>query len=125
MNIQPRTQAAYWEPYVTEWRHSGLSQIQYCTQNDLSLHRFRYWRQRLEKMASGINQNAIIPIFQTTSPPLLHDDLMVTVDRLEFGSSSVGSPPWTITITGSIPFAVLQQIGQACAQARGVHHVQA
>ena len=124
MNTPPNSSAAYWEPYVAEWQHSGLSQIQYCTQKNLSLHKFRYWRDRLEQMAARTNAKAIIPIFQTTTPQVHRDDLIVKIDRLVFGPN-IGNTLFTVTIEGSIPLVVLQQIGQACASVRNIPHVQA
>jgi len=38
----------YWEAQVSAWKDSGLSQAQYCRQNDLPLSRFYGWKAKLE-----------------------------------------------------------------------------
>ncbi len=36
----------FWATHLSEWKSSGLSQSEYCRQNDLKLHCFLYWRKR-------------------------------------------------------------------------------
>ena len=36
----------FWEEHLSQWEASGLSQSEYCRQNDLKLHCFLYWRKR-------------------------------------------------------------------------------
>jgi len=38
----------YWETHVSVWKCSGLSQAEYCRQNDLPLTRFYGWKAKLE-----------------------------------------------------------------------------
>ena len=38
-----------WTSHVEAWKESGLSQIDYCRQHDLSRHRFTYWKCKLDK----------------------------------------------------------------------------
>lgn len=41
-----------WTRHIKLWEESGLTQIEYCRQNNLSKHRFTYWkckRQRKDK----------------------------------------------------------------------------
>jgi len=38
----------YWEAHVSAWKDSGLSQAQYCRQNDLPLSRFYTWKAKFE-----------------------------------------------------------------------------
>ncbi len=38
----------YWETQVTAWKSSGMSQAEYCRQNDLPLSRFYSWKAKLE-----------------------------------------------------------------------------
>lgn len=39
----------YWNTHIEGWKKSGLSQEQYCKQQDLSYAAFGYWRSRLLK----------------------------------------------------------------------------
>ena len=34
----------FWEEHLGNWESSGLTQSEYCRQNDLKLHCFIYWR---------------------------------------------------------------------------------
>ena len=45
----PAELAAYWKEQVDVWRDSGVSQVKYCQANDLSYHRFCYWRRKFEE----------------------------------------------------------------------------
>ena len=39
----------YWSHHLDSWRTSGLSQVQYCQENQLNKHTFTYWKAKLEK----------------------------------------------------------------------------
>jgi len=39
-----RDKAEYWKGHIERWRESGQSQIDYCLENNLSRHRFTYWK---------------------------------------------------------------------------------
>ncbi len=39
-----RDKAEYWKGHIERWRESGKSQIDYCIKNNLSRHRFTYWK---------------------------------------------------------------------------------
>ena len=36
----------FWLSHMESWTPSGLSQAEYCRQNDLNIARFRYWKRR-------------------------------------------------------------------------------
>lgn len=36
--------AEYWKGHIERWKESGQSQIDYCRENNLSRHRFTYWK---------------------------------------------------------------------------------
>jgi len=42
----------YWKQRLDAWQASGLTQIEYCRQNDLSRFRFQYWKKRFQESAS-------------------------------------------------------------------------
>jgi hypothetical protein len=49
-NVQPAESPSeqYWQSHFARWRESGLTQSEYCHQEQLSRHRFKYWRNKLE-----------------------------------------------------------------------------
>ena len=47
-NLEPN-----WPEHFERWRQSGLTQIEYCRQEELSRHRFKYWRRKLDPEAFG------------------------------------------------------------------------
>jgi len=119
---QPSTQAAHWASLVAEWQESGLTQALFCVQKNLVRHQFKYWRQRLGRSASKAKLPVAIPIFHTSLIPPRHDNLFVEIDRMEFKLMD-GERTATVIIQGTIPFAVLQNIGQACAMTGKSAHV--
>lgn len=44
-----RAKQETWSSHVEGWKRSGLSQVDYCRQHDLSRHRFTYWKCKLDK----------------------------------------------------------------------------
>lgn len=50
---EPQTLATYWKQQVEAWKLSGLSQNKFCKANELSYHRFVYWRGKFEGVARG------------------------------------------------------------------------
>ena len=44
-----REKKEFWASHIESWKESGLKQIDYCRQNDLSRHRFTYWKCKLDK----------------------------------------------------------------------------
>ena len=45
--------ADYWRQQVDIWKNSSQSQAKFCQANELSYHRFVYWRQKFERGPSG------------------------------------------------------------------------
>lgn len=41
--------AKYWKSHIDQWSESGLTQTEYCKQNDLSRDRFTYWKTKFKK----------------------------------------------------------------------------
>ena len=48
-----------WTSHIEAWRGSGLRQVDYCRQHDLSRHRFTYWKNKLARRNSPVK---FIPI---------------------------------------------------------------
>jgi hypothetical protein len=41
--------AGYWQGQINSWRTSGKSQASFCNLQDLSYHRFTYWRRKFDE----------------------------------------------------------------------------
>lgn len=72
MDKQPRSEKnrkkkEYWTSHIKEWKKSGLSQIDYCKQNNLSRHRFTYWKCKGDKKSKSMT---FIPVLHKPSPTL-------------------------------------------------------
>ena len=52
-----------WSSHVESWKISGLSQIEYCREHNLSKHRFTYWKCKLDRESSSVK---FIPISGTS-----------------------------------------------------------
>jgi hypothetical protein len=59
-----REKAEFWTDHIKKWEESGLSQIDYCRENNVSRHRFTYWKIKNNKK---INPIRFVPII--TKPP--------------------------------------------------------
>jgi hypothetical protein len=49
--LSPQEKAQFWKNHIKACKDSGLSQTEYCHQNNLKPHRFWYWRKRFKKIA--------------------------------------------------------------------------
>ena len=38
-----------WQRRICEWKESGLTQVEYCNQNELKTSAFLYWRKKFSK----------------------------------------------------------------------------
>lgn len=39
----------FWQYHINQWSDSGLTQTEYCRQNDLSRDRFAYWKTKFNR----------------------------------------------------------------------------
>ncbi len=73
----------FWKQHIEDWQTSDLSQVEYCRQHHLSVHRFTYWKQ---KFKSGPDQSFIelklppVPYPKVTPP---RSSLRVSVNRFQ------------------------------------------
>lgn len=44
----------FYQQHFNTWKRSGLSQAEYCRQNDLNRHRFGYWKRKLSKTENQV-----------------------------------------------------------------------
>ncbi len=49
-----REKQRVWASRINAWKSSGLSQVEYCRQKELSKCRFTYWKCKLEKKADPV-----------------------------------------------------------------------
>lgn len=59
----------YWQEHLECWRQSGLSQAEYCRQNDLKPRRWNYWKKNLT-MAFSETAVSFIPVPLSTNLPV-------------------------------------------------------
>jgi len=84
----------YWSHHLDSWQKSGLSQVQYCQQNQLNKHTFTYWKGKMEK------KHILPPLLPVTVKPdtkqdfpFLHSGIVLAFNdhlsiRLENGFNS-------------------------------------
>jgi hypothetical protein len=52
--LEREEKRVYWEQMLYKWEASGLSQSEFCRQNDLNRRRFNYWKRRFRKSSQSI-----------------------------------------------------------------------
>ena len=67
-----REKADFWADHIKRWQESGLSQIDYCLENNLSRHRFTYWKCKNNKKDNPIKFIPVIPRLTRSSS---HDNI--------------------------------------------------
>jgi len=67
-----REKEAHWIKHIESWKGSGLSQIDYCRENNLSRHRFTYWKLKNNKKANPVK---FIPLISKPTVPSLHSSM--------------------------------------------------
>lgn len=72
----------YWESHIEKWRASGVSQVEYCRLNNVSIKSFRYWKRRVGRLgcAPALVELPLVksaPVYLPVSSP----QLCVVVDR--------------------------------------------
>ena len=59
-----RKKEEYWRSHIQAWKKSGLKQIDYCRKNNLSRHRFTYWKCKCNKKSESMT---FIPVLSKSS----------------------------------------------------------
>lgn len=88
-----REKAEYWKGHIERWKESGRRQIEYCLENNLSRHRFTYWKCKGDKNNDKeVSRTRFIPV--VTRPAIIRslqrntEPLKVQIDeryRIEVG----------------------------------------
>lgn len=84
----------YWSRHIENWNRSGLSQVQYCLENQLNKHTFAYWKSKLNKQS----------LFRPLLPVSVRTDI----------ASSKSSFPSGISISFEERFRVCLEVGFNC-----------
>lgn len=45
--LNSKEKRKFWEDHIQAWHQSGLSQVEYCRENNLKNHQWWYWRKRI------------------------------------------------------------------------------
>ena len=57
MDLKPEDRVEYWELVLSEFKESGLTRSEYCSQNDIKISTFDYWKRRIADMNACNNEN--------------------------------------------------------------------
>lgn len=86
MNAMQRANLAQWACDVQNWKESGLTQADWCQQNQININTFRYRMKRLNHLASEHEMPASIQFVPLTDctvsqelPDTLPDETSLTV----------------------------------------------
>jgi len=93
-----REKQRVWTSHINGWKSSGLTQVEYCRQKELSRCQFTYWKCKLEKKADPVR---FIPIsgesFRSQTPQNHQAPIKLIVDnryQIEIGD---GFSPGTLS----------------------------
>ena len=86
----------FWEGHIQAWQQSGLTQAEYCRQNNLKNHRWWYWRKRISHP----------PETDVTFVPLRFSSSKIS----QAGISVVTPNGYRIEIDNSFDFSKLRQL---------------
>lgn len=59
------TKSETWQKHISDWKNSGLTQIEFCKTNNLKVHNFTYWKKQLT--LNDDQPKKLIPISITRS----------------------------------------------------------
>ena len=54
VKAEPEALASYWLQQIEAWQSSGQTQQAYCKANELSYHRFGYWRRKFRQQSQEV-----------------------------------------------------------------------
>jgi hypothetical protein len=68
--IKSAQKCRYWQEHLERWRQSGLSQAEYCRQNNLKPRRWNYWKKNLARKISGDTGVSFVPVKISSTLPV-------------------------------------------------------
>lgn len=81
----------YWQQQLSNQISSGLSQTQWCEQNNINIHNFRYWKNRLssKKQKASCESNQTKWALVTSSERVVFDDSKAPSLRIHIGKALI------------------------------------
>ncbi len=79
-----KSNVIYWEQVIADQRNSGLTQSTWCEQNDVNIHNFRYWKNRLKH-----DENSNHPSSKPTWTLVTASSATTTIKPSEFESGQI------------------------------------
>lgn len=64
--------ASYWLQQIEAWQSSGQTQLAYCRTNELSYHRFGYWRRKFRQQSQAVQSrkgSGFVPVTPSATSP--------------------------------------------------------
>ncbi len=64
--------APFWQPHISAWQQSGLTQKAYCEQQELRYSTFGYWVRKLRRAAEPATEKkgaGFVPVIPATVQP--------------------------------------------------------
>ena len=52
---QHEQKRSYWKQHIDSWQETGLTQVEYCRQNNLKHHQLVYWKKRFLKTETDVS----------------------------------------------------------------------
>jgi len=52
----------FWQGHIAGWEASGLSQLVYCSNNNLAVATFGYWRRKLKRLSGATDKPRFYPL---------------------------------------------------------------
>ena len=86
----------YQENHVKAWKQSGLSQAEYCRQNELPLHRFYNWKAKFESQK-------LVPVEVQKEPSAQYISIKAEKMRIELPNGIELQIPSNLSLESLIP----------------------
>jgi transposase len=72
INVTSVRREQYWQEQMTAWKASGLKQMQYCREHQLSKHAFVYWKLKL--LGKDPRSAPLVPVSAQQLRQMHHED---------------------------------------------------
>ena len=72
INVSSVTREKYWQEQMTAWKASGLKQMQYCREHQISKNAFVYWKLKL--LGKDASPATLVPVSAHQLRHMRHGD---------------------------------------------------
>ncbi len=86
---------SYWNEIIQKWQQSGCNMTEFCRQEDLSIHTFKYWKY---KLACSKNSEPVQQELVKISEPTKLVPVKVTEEVSEIPEFSQSKPPAKLVV---------------------------